>query len=141
MEKKNFNIRFDRVELLAKTLNNIRVEQEDVFSFEVKTRSSIKKEERLIVTVVDVLIKKAAGSKTAASFTAACGFIVENFEDAFAKKGNSLLKELDDLFKTISISTMRGIIYSELRGTHLHDVHLPVFLPDSLQPAEQQLIA
>src|SRR5205809_164950 len=112
MEKKNFNIRFDRVELLAKALNNIRVEPEDVFSFEVKTRSSIKKEERLIVTVVDVIIKKAAGNETAASFSAACGFIVENFQDAFAKKGTVLPKELDDLFKTISISTMRGIIYS-----------------------------
>jgi len=137
MQKKNFNIRFDRVELLAKTLNNLAVEQDDVFSFEVKTHSSMKKEERLIVTVVDVIIKKAAGNETAASFTAACGFIIENFDDALAKKGNSLVKELDDLFKTISISTMRGIIYSELRGTHLHQVHLPVFLPNSLQPVEQ----
>ena len=142
MAEKTFRIKLDRVELLEKTMSRAQPAT-PVFNFQIKAQSIIHREEKTVITFIGIAVKNESSEIKLAEFLTACGFIIENFEEVIEKdeQGLDLMPvELDNTLKSISISTTRGIIYSELRGTALHGAYLPIILADSLQPTDEKFI-
>jgi hypothetical protein len=66
------------------------------------------------------------------SFGAACSFEIENFEEIFIKTSVNAYNIPNDVMVTLislSISTLRGIMFDQLRGTYLHNAFLPILDP------------
>ncbi|MES2479071.1 MAG: hypothetical protein V4561_08285 [Bacteroidota bacterium] len=73
--------------------------------------------------------------------TVRLGFVFEifNLEKMAVKNEDgsvSLPSKLLDLLNAVVIGTMRGVLFSELRGTQLDDVILPVIDPSKFQREE-----
>lgn len=143
MEQRDYNIRFHGVDIIEKCLYKLSVTEEDVFFFEVKSQSLVDSAQKLIVTFVEVNIKKANSSEIIAAIICGFGYVVENFENSLEKNEESnyiIPSELEKMLRDVSISTMRGIMFSEFRGTQLHKAILPLIKSDSFMLAENDII-
>lgn len=98
------------------------------FNFNINVENRIDAVRKLIVSFVKVEIREVGKDLILASFSVAVGVEVVEFEKMLVMPDNTFFipPQLDSIVKTISISTTRGIIYSELRGTYLHLAHLPI---------------
>ena len=59
----------------------------------------------------------------------ACLLQVDEFDNKILLNESKLYvipPQLETIIRTVSVSTARGILYSELRGMYLHNVILPV---------------
>lgn len=143
---KAFNIQLNKIDLIEKHLFRPSGETENSFSFDVRVQSILDGANKSIVTYVEVNIKKEKTTNELAKFLIAVSFLVENFKRAFpATKdkdtgGDVIIADLDNALKNIAISTARGIIFSELRGTFLQQATLPLIAIDSLRPIDQALL-
>jgi hypothetical protein len=69
--------------------------------------------------------------------------IIENFEDTLKKDEDDkyiIPGDLEGMLKQISISTIRGFMFSEFRGTHLHKAILPILLSESLVAVDEESV-
>lgn len=144
MENKTLNIKIHGVELIEKLIYKTQIKEGDVLNFEVTTQSSTDIANSLIVIFIEVVIKRADDQNAqVATMMIGCGFYVENFESSLEKndKGEIIIPaDLENWLKGLSISTMRGIMFSELRGTQLDKAILPIIMVDTLVPTEKKLI-
>jgi hypothetical protein len=70
-----------------------------------------------------------------------CIFEVENFNDYLSSENDNNVKFPDTFINEINsmaISTTRGIMFSEFKGTFLHKAVLPVFQTEQLQRNQQE---
>ncbi len=138
-----YNISIHGIDILEKSIARVQLLPEDQFNFEVKTQIVTEASKKKIVTIVIVDIRKANPSADhLGKLMVAIEFQFENFENGFTKKVNGVYQiplPVENLLKTISISTTRGIMYSEFRGTQLHRAFLPIILTDSLMAIEGNL--
>jgi len=143
MEAKSYTVKIDGIDIISKKLNKYQALENDNFNHHIQTQVVGDPEKNLIVSFVEVTITKIdSPNLIIAEMTIAIGFLVENFKEAFTKDDHDkyvIAIEFQDLLKSISISTMRGIMYSEFRGTQLHRAVLPIILLDSLKPVETDL--
>lgn len=144
MTEKVFNFRIDGIDLVEKQLFRTVVNEEDHFSFDTQVQTIIDEIKKIVVVFVGVNIKKGAEPQPlCAKFLIAVGFIVDNFEISFDRNEQGQLvipQDLDLMFKGVAISTMRGVIFSELRGTTIHRAILPVIMLDTLKPIAENLV-
>jgi len=65
--------------------------------------------------------------------------LIENFEEKIKlndERKYVIPTAFEMFMRSVSISTTRGIVYAELRGTYLHNAIMPVFLIDKMEPIE-----
>lgn len=142
MSIQTFNIRFERIDIVEKAMFNSTIAPNAVFNFEVKTQAYVDEQQQIIVVFVAVDIwndNKIALGK----ITVGCTCKIEDLNTVFERgeDGKMIIPpDLDDMLKSISISTTRGVMYSEFRGTPLHGAVLPIIVPATLQPAEGNIV-
>jgi hypothetical protein len=127
MDNSPLELRFAGIQLISKKLEAPSKERviTDIYRYDTKIENRIKPAESLIFTFVFSNIMR--GDLQLASFVISCIYEVANFEKTVTldEKGD-LPDKIDNFLKSVSISTARGIIYSELRGTHLHNLIMPL---------------
>jgi hypothetical protein len=99
------------------------------FSFDVNAEASIRTEEQQIFVFVKINVSDAQKPQVLATFTTVNIFQIFNFSEAVTQNEQGLFvieTELDRYLKSAAISTSRGIIWSELKGSYLHFAVLPV---------------
>ena len=133
MSDNPIQFRFDDIEILSKNVvyKPFDSEKEFRYYYQVTADSKVNISQGLVLVLVHTVIKSAE-HETLASFNAVFTFEIVDFEKNIPKIGEGLYHvpdALNDMFKQVSISTMRGIIYSELRGTYLHAAIMPVIFP------------
>jgi hypothetical protein len=105
-----------------------------VFNFDIKLEHKIPVDNNLIAVVVTIDIKDDSRTNKLGSMMASCIYDVPDIKDFIDKK--SKVPKLPDAFITtinsITISTVRGLMFSQFRGTFLHNAILPVIDPKSL---------
>ena len=140
MDKIDYRVKIEWIDIIEKSLYKVQIFEEEVFNFEVITQAIADSSKSAIVTFVIVNIRRMnEANDLVAKIMIAVGFVVENFENAFKKDENNSYPipiEFENTVKMMSISTMRGIMFSEFRGTRLHKAILPIILADSLKPLE-----
>ncbi|HUZ59239.1 MAG TPA: hypothetical protein VMU83_10690 [Hanamia sp.] len=143
MEQKNYKIRIDGIDIISKTMYKFQLSENDIFNHQLKTQAVGDENKNLAVVFVQSKINKLnEPTKILAEITIAIGFVIEDFKEVFPMNENGkhiIPSEVENLLKSMSISTLRGIMFSEFRGTLLHKAVLPIILMDSLKPIEGNL--
>lgn len=130
MEMKNITIRLHGIELMERSYMNIAPPPEDhEFKFDFSMKAGIDPDRKLIVVLTELLLKKGDEAALLAKLVVATAFELPNIEEELPKLENGqygIPDELDMMVKSISLSTARGILFSELRGTPFHKAYLPL---------------
>jgi len=131
------NLRIKNIDLIEKSIKRYAIDEDQVFDYDVKAQSAYNDERNSIVIGSQVVIRPHQNDEIElANFTVVIEFEIQNYNAAFLTDATG--KKIMDLgvenfLKTITISTIRGIIYSELRGTYLHKATLPVIMMDLMK--------
>ena len=132
--KKQIPFQIKNIEILDINLNSPGqiVKEIKTYHYNINIQHRINENNRLIFvdTSIEVLHQD---KKTKMGFLkVTCVYFVENLLD-FKSSGDNKLFDLPDTFvntiNTISISTTRGIMFSQFRGTYLHNAILPIIDP------------
>ena len=133
---KSVSFQLKGIELLDFSLNHPKNEipVNRVFNFEIKVEHKILVENNIIAVVITIDIYNDPKEAKLGSLMASCIFEIPGLKAYIDPKIN--LPEFPQDFLTtlnsISISTVRGLMFSQFRGTFLHNAILPVVDPKSL---------
>ena len=132
---KNIDLRFKlkNIEILKTQINTAQPEfKANEFQFTIHLETKIEPADKLILIGVNADIKADNKPELLGSFGAACSFEIENFAEIFFKTSENAYNIPNDVIVTLislSISTLRGIMFDQLRGTYLHNAFLPILDP------------
>lgn len=138
MEVKNLTIRLHGIEIVEKSLTATPLPPENQeFNFDFDAKSGIDTDRKLLVVLLELSIRKGNEPNVIAKLTTATAFELPNIDQELPKLENGqygIPNELDAMVKSIAISTARGILFSEFRGTPLHKAFLPLIQLPTAQP-------
>jgi hypothetical protein len=142
MAEQTVNIQFKAVEILSKTLlarpENLTTAP-DKFNFNIKVDSKVNPNEKLLITTVEIRVIEFEKENVFATLQVGCAFQVENFAETILQEGKgkyNIPSHLDAFIRNISISTARGVLFSEFRGTYLYNAILPLVV---MQPPPDEV--
>jgi hypothetical protein len=99
------------------------------FNFDIRMEATVDKPQNLVINNATIKIKSGNNSEVLGSITCACIFSVANFDEVVTMKSETEA-EINETFaeelNAISISTTRGVMFSEMKGTFLHYAFLPI---------------
>ena len=122
------------ISLLEVVLNKLDEEIQDEldFGFELSITHSVRPEQQSIdITVVASLLSKSINS-ILAKVSVGYHFDFQNFDKIEMINNKTLPRDLANMLNGVSISTTRGIFFSEVRGTKLQSVVMPIINPQQL---------
>jgi hypothetical protein len=141
LQKKALSYRIDSIDIIEKSLSTRKQIENDVFLFNVKTQSFLDDNKRIVIIIVVVSVFKNEKEDYLAKIGVAVTFGIENYEDLKMEDGTyNIPLEFENTLKQIGISTTRGILYSELRGTRLHGAIMPIITVDTLKQEDGDLL-
>src|SRR6056297_2246398 len=133
--------RISALELLNLEIKHPKQEQMDLntFHFDLKLQHRINGEKQLVFVISTINILDKDKSTQVGHVETSCIFHVENFneylgEDNQVKFPDTFIGEIN----AMAISTTRGIMFSEFKGTFLHKAVLPVFKTEQLQTNQKE---
>lgn len=133
IKEQEFTFLLKGIELLDVKLNRLKqpLPVQTTFHFNIGLEHQISPENKLIIVVNTIDIIHEDNETRLASLQASCIFEIANFDDFLI--AGSQQPVIPDLFLTtlnsVSISTVRGIMFSEFKGTFLHTAILPIIDP------------
>ena len=101
----------------------------DVFEFNIQQEQKTNADKRLIIIFTSVIIKESGKATSLANLVVACGFEIHSFENIIKRDEGgdyTIPHELNIAISRISVAITRGILYSQLRGSYLHNINLPL---------------
>lgn len=136
MEQVNVNFQLKEIELLEINLHHpqIPLSAERTYNFNIQIEQRINNEDKMVIVITSIEVIHEEDKQCHAAIKVSCIFIIENFQDFIVASTNQV--NLPDQFaitlNSISLSTTRGIMYSQFKGTFMHNVLLPIVNPSSL---------
>jgi hypothetical protein len=108
------------------------------FNFKVQAKNYFKKDKKSVVVFVDASITSENTANKMAVVKVGYVYDIKNFDEFINQKNGKTAFPADfqKLIKIVSISTTRGIIYSQFRGTFLHEAILPIIDFKGLKTSE-----
>jgi|ERR1035437_5928011 preprotein translocase subunit SecB len=133
IKEKQFSFQIKGIELLDVKLNYPKQPLSDqiTFHFKIGLEQKISLENRLIIVITTIDVVHEDTETRLASLQVSCIYEIANFED-FIIEGTQQVTIPDAILVTlnsVSISTVRGIMFSQFKGTFLHNAILPVVDP------------
>ncbi len=134
MEPTQINLQLKTIELLSFSLNapQTTLANEYPCRFNITIEQQCNLEEKKIKVIATIGIIHEADQQQLASLQSCCLYQIENLDDFItnpATKQVSLPDQLIITLNSISISTTRGILFAQLRGTYLHNLVMPIVDP------------
>lgn len=127
---RNYTFGIKGIELLD---FNLIVPTDDVskirsYKFNINAEQKINLENKLIFDVISVEILNEDTESKLGSIKVSVIYELNNMAALYDKNSQkvNLPKELIAHLNDISISTTRGVLFSQFKGTHLHNAFLPV---------------
>ena len=141
MEQVNVNFQVKGIELLEINLNPIQIplSPEKVYNFNINIEQRINNEEKLVIVITSVDIIHEQDQQCHASIKTSVIFLIENLQD-FITPNTSQVNFPDQFIVTlnsISLSTTRGIMFSNFKGTFMHNAILPIVNPSGFVTKKQ----
>jgi hypothetical protein len=140
MERPAAKIVFKGLEILEKSMQRRPDEGVNItaFNFDVNVESRLNPNERSILVIVRINLKEGGKDPNIASITTVCLYVLDNYDEVLLKNDGATYEipaDLNTLLQSVSVSTVRGIMYSEFRGTYITAAILPVIVvtPDMIQ--------
>jgi hypothetical protein len=124
-----YSFMLKRIVLLEKTLFLKGLANRDTeFAFDVSLQLDAKPEVQECVHMMTVKITRKAEKEPVASIILGCTFSIPKYLEyaQTSDDGISLPDDLIQLLNTVTVGTIRGVMFSEFRGTFLNNVYLPI---------------
>ena len=118
---------------------SLPLQEKQTFHFNIKIEQRINLEKKIIVFAPEIEVQHEDKKTILGSIKVACIFLVENMDD-FKKEASDVVilpKDIITMFNSISLSTARGVMFSQFRGTILHNAILPVLDPKVFERAPE----
>lgn len=135
----NIELKISGIELIEKSFRTIDLPEGALpdTQFELAINVNIDKGSKKIINILQVKMKIENVEGMAASITVGCTFDIVNFEEIITNNGETatIPETVLETLNTITIGTVRGIMFSEFKGTWLHNSILPVIDPKSFNVA------
>jgi hypothetical protein len=130
MDNPIIHYRIAGIELVEKIMHRSPVDAPIAqFLYDVRVETKVSAPNHLVLGYVHITIRAAEHVANLASIGVSCLFDIEDFDKhiVLQKSGLYLVPPvLEHSIRPLSISTARGVMYSEFRGTHLNNAVLPV---------------
>ena len=130
-ETRTFEIRFVAIEVVSKAITDPPMNLEDFetfnFNFTVDMKVFPKQKTAGVETIVKIYLAK--DMKEVGTFKTLCGFELPDFNNVFTKITDNKYDtpmELEIILKSSSLSTSRGVVAAECKGTYLQGAVLPL---------------
>ena len=108
-----------------------------IYHFETKIKTTMQAEQRRFTLIPSVDVIYDEDESIHATIKVSFAFEIDNFEDFKTDAGYNFPDQFITTMISISISTLRGIMYSQFRGTFLNNTLLPVIDPKSFIKSEE----
>lgn len=140
----NAELQIKAIEILNSSLNLPANSDTSIvnFNFNIGIESHADMQKKLVFVIVRVEVKNDDESVVLATLAVSNIFEITNMSEVVQKADNGNIDIPDRLMETlniISISTLRGIMFSTFRGTFLHGAVLPIIDPKLLQDHSQKV--
>lgn len=114
--------------------SNLQTSNSSVLNYNVNIEQVFFPENKLVSINTHVDIFQEDKKTKLGAITVNCTFLIANYKDFFNKELNktSLPDKVIETLNIIAISTTRGVMYSQFRGTMLHNAILPLVNPQEL---------
>lgn len=129
-EPVNFHIK--GIDILDSCLNHPKAILPEInkFRFDLKLEHKVNIDIKFIAVVVYIEVFDEKHEIRYGSLTISCNYGIENFDNFVDAKRNLILPdEFLIALNSISLSTARGIMFSQFKGTFLHTACLPIVDP------------
>ncbi|MFV5702793.1 hypothetical protein ACM55F_13055 [Flavobacterium sp. XS2P12] len=129
----NINFRLKNIEIAQSSLTAIDYALPDdvIFKFNINIEHLVNIDQNLIVIKPIVAIFVEDEKSILANLSVNLVFEIEDLASFAIEKEVKLPSDIIIAMNSISISTLRGIMFSTLKGTYLHNAILPVIDPKS----------
>ena len=131
----NIEFQIQTIELLDLNLVSPQVPllNQVTFEYNLSIEHKINPENNLIVVLVSIQVNNQENASNFASIRTSCIFHILNFNDFYSISTKQFLlpESIAVTLNSIAISTTRGIMFSQFKGTFLHNAVLPVIDPKS----------
>ena len=114
----------------------IKMPETTVFNYNINIQHRVNQEHKRIIVVVEIFIKHEDKKTLLGNLKTSCVFAIENFDELSTIDDNKNMifpQPIIEILNTISISTVRGVMFSCFRGTFLHNAILPIIDPKSFK--------
>ncbi len=138
MTKSNYTFSLKRIELADKSMYWERMKQESPFQFGLQIQlSHVPKENESHLLASVQIVQESENEVTNELASIRINFVFNiPYLHEYRKEHESQAIHLPDdfmlLLNTVVIGTLRGVMFSEFRGTFLHDAILPVIDPSQM---------
>lgn len=144
IEHKDFKIdlQLKSIELLKSNINiptKIDVSL-NTFNFNINLEVKADTQSKTLFIIVSVDIKSEDQVHILGSLSASCIYSVSEFEKTIKIDPDGKInmpQGLTDILNSISVSTVRGIMFSTFKGTFLHNAFLPIIDPNAFQQVSE----
>lgn len=137
VENDNVQFRIKTIELVDFKLNQLTkaLPEQTTFHFNINLEQIINNEVKLVIVVASVEIMNDNMSEQLGFLKGSCIFEVINFNDFLIDSNGQVTfpESAVITFNSITLSTIRGLMFAQFRGTHLHNAILPVLDPTSFK--------
>lgn len=132
------DIQLKAIELLSGSINLPSVPNLALtnFTFNINLESKADGTNELVFVIVSVQIKNEDQTHVLGSLAISCVYNIVNFDEIIKVEPTGKLdipQPLIEILNSISISTVRGVMFSTFKGTFLHNAFLPIIDPKSFQ--------
>ena len=129
--KQDISFQFETIELLEFSMitPNKEIELKTQYKLDINIEHRFKIEYNRIFVIVSIDIMDENDDTKLSSFKISCVYNVKDLNEFVDDNKLYLPDEMIAAMNSISLSTCRGILFSSLRGTFLHNVILPIIDP------------
>lgn len=141
-KEKEYSFTLKRVVLLEKSFHiSPPIAKDEEFAFDVSLQSEGKPDLQECVQAMTVKIQKKGERVPIGTIAIGCTYSIPDYQDYILESddGHSLPDELMQLLNTFIIGTIRGVMFSEFRGTVLGGAYLPVLDPRKFRKDDPDL--
>ena len=141
---KDIQLQLKAIELLDFSINYPPKDKREgkKFNFNINLEHKINKERKLVFVITSIDIIHEDNETNLGSIKASCNFEIPNLDDFIESDQPNkinLPSETIDALNSISLSTIRGIMFSQFKGTFLHNAVLPIIDPKVFKPETKKV--
>jgi hypothetical protein len=131
--EKQFNFQIKGIEILETSITEPknRIDNNTVFSFDLQLKQSFNLDRELVIVTCIINVLDNDTQSKLGYIKASCLYFVEKLNKYIDKEHNTIAlpEDVTVMLNSISISTVRGVMYGVFRGTFLNGAILPVVNP------------
>jgi len=139
--EKQFNFQIKGIEILETSIiePKNRIDNNTVFGFDLQLKQSFNLDRELVIVTCLINVLDNDTKSKLGYIKASCLYYVEKLNNYIDKEHNTIAlpEGAAVMLNSISISTVRGVMYGVFRGTFLNGAILPVVNP-SIPAAESK---